>query len=135
MIKMKYFYFLTILFSNQCFSLTNATINDSKIVHNLCVQSISNIGAINDKDQLDKICYNADNFKNSYIDNVKKMYQSQNKEISKEEMIKYNHINSLFLLKNEYDANKKNNIDLKVILGNSDYINKYINKYIYLEYE
>lgn len=135
MIKMKYFYFLTILFSNQCFSLTNATINDSKIVHNLCVQSISNIGAINDKDQLDKICYNADNFKNSYIDNVKKMYQSQNKEISKEEMIKYNHINSLFLLKNEYDANKKNNIDLKVILGNSDYINKYINKYIYSEYE
>lgn len=135
MIKMKYFYFLTILFSNQCFSLTNATINDSKIVHNLCVQSISNIGAINDKDQLDKICYNADNFKNSYIDNVKKMYQSQNKEISKEEMIKYNHINSLFLLKNEYNANKKNNIDLKVILGNSDYINKYINKYIYSEYE
>lgn len=126
MIKMKYFYFLTVLFSNQCFSLTNATINDSQIVHNLCVQSISNIEAIDDKDKLDKICYNADNFKNSYINNVKKMYQVQNKEISKEEMIKYNHINSLFLLKNEYDANKKNNIDLKVILGNSEYINKYI---------
>ena len=134
MIKIKHLPFLSLFFCYQCFAVNNQTISDGKIVHNLCVQSIANIDPSNDKDKLDKICYDADNYKNSYINNVKKMYLNQNKEIKKDEMVKFNQINTLFLLKNEYDANKKNNMILSNRINHYESIGK-LSDYIYSEYE
>ena len=132
--KIKYLPFLSLLLCNQCFAVNNQTISDGKIVHNLCVQSIANIDPNNNKDKLDKICYDADNYKNSYINNVKKMYLNQNKEIKKDEMVKFNQINTLFILKNEYDANKKNNMILFKKI-NHDENKDNLRYYIYSEYE
>lgn len=107
----KYLSFLVLLITFNCFAYSNS--KDSEIVQNMCIESILDIDKTYSIKDVRQMCLEAEDFQDSYLNNIKKIYEKLNKDMDKNSYEYYSQINTLYKIKNEYDANKYNNIILR----------------------